>query len=112
VKTTSKTGKVAEHDTMGYPLLRSIMNRIPAEKRVGPMIKSEVTGLPYRRRYFIEVWRQLATKAGVPKEVWNRDSRAGGITEGGDAGADIEALRHHANHDDAATDPALQSKYP
>lgn len=103
VKTTSKTGKIAAHDTMQYPLLRSIIDQIPAEKRVGPVIRSEVTGLPYRRRYFIEVWREIATEAGVPKTVWNRDSRAGGITEGGDAGADIELLRHQANHDDAAT---------
>lgn len=103
VKITSKTGKVAEHDTMQYPLLRSIIDQIPAEKRIGPVIRSESTGLPYRRRHFIDVWREVATAAGVPKTVWNRDSRAGGITEGGNAGADIEMLRHQANHDDAAT---------
>ncbi|KQV35539.1 hypothetical protein ASE37_09960 [Rhizobium sp. Root268] len=103
VKTTNKTGKVAEHDTMQYPVLRSIIDRVPISKRVGPMIKCETTGLPYLRRHFIDTWREMADAVGVPKSVWNRDSRAGGITEGGDAGADIEMLHHHANHEDAAT---------
>ena len=103
VKTTSKTGKVAEHDTMQYPFLRAIMDLVPIGQRFGPVVKSETTGLPYQQRYFIKMWRTLADACGVPKDVLNRDSRAGGITEGGDAGADIEMLRHHANHDNIAT---------
>lgn len=103
-KPTSKVeGVTAEHDTMQYPFLREIIDQVPIEKRFGPMIKSEATGLPYRQRYFSDVWRECADAAGVPKSVWNRDSRAGGITEGGDAGADIELLRHHANHQNIAT---------
>ncbi|PYE25054.1 hypothetical protein C8J32_1047 [Rhizobium sp. PP-CC-3A-592] len=103
VKATSKTGKVAEHDTMQYPFLRAIMDLVPIGQRFGPVVKSETTGLPYQQRYFIKMWRTLADACGVSKDVWNRDSRAGGITEGGDAGADIEMLRHHANHDNIAT---------
>lgn len=103
-KPTSKVdGVVAEHDTMQYPFLREMINHVPMEKRMGPMIVSEATGLPYRRRYFSDVWRECADAAGVPKTVWNRDSRAGGITEGSDAGADLEHLRHHANHQNSAT---------
>ena len=48
-------------------------------------------------------WREVATAAGVPLEVKNMDSRAGGITEATDAGASIEAVRHHATHRDART---------
>lgn len=103
-KPTSKIeGVTAEHDTMQYPFLRSIIDLVPPEKRIGPMIKSEATGLPYRQRYFSDQWRMCADEAGVPKSVWNRDSRAGGITEGSDAGADLEHLRHHANHQNSAT---------
>ena len=102
-KDTSKTGQEADHDTMAYPFLRSIIDMVPVEKRFGPIIKSEATGLPYRYRHFSDVWRKIATEAGVPKEVWNRDSRAGGITEGSDSGADIEHLRHHANHKNIQT---------
>lgn len=102
-KETSKTGQQAEHDTTAYPFLREMIDLIPLSKRFGPMIKSEATGLPYRRRHFADVWREIADEAGLPKEVWNRDSRAGGVTEGSDAGADIEHLRHHANHSNAQT---------
>jgi hypothetical protein len=41
--------------------------------------------------------------------VMNRDSRAGGVTEGSDAGADLEHLRHHASHSSAKT-TALYSR--
>ncbi|MDI7862572.1 site-specific integrase [Rhizobiaceae bacterium n13] len=103
-KATSKVEDVvAEHDTMAYPFLREIIDHVPAEKRMGPMIKCESTGLPYRYRFFSKRWREIATEAGIPANVWNRDSRAGGVTEGSDAGADLEHLRHHANHKNAQT---------
>jgi len=88
---------------MAYPFLRSIIDMIPPSQRVGPMIKCESTGLPYRYRHFAERWHEVAKEAGFPANVWNRDSRAGGVAEGPDAGADIEHLRHHANHKNAAT---------
>lgn len=104
IKVTSKVEDiVAEHDTMAYPFLRTMIDKVPPEKRVGPMIVSEMTGLPYRQKYFARVWRKIATEAGVPKHIWNRDSRAGGVTEGSDAGADLEHLRHHANHKNSQT---------
>lgn len=104
LKETSKVqGVTAEHDTTAYPFLRSIIEKVPTEKRFGPVIVSEATGLPYRYRYFSKVWREIADEVGVPGNVWNRDSRAGGVTEGSDAGADLEHLRHHANHKNAQT---------
>jgi hypothetical protein len=45
----------------------------------------------------------VARAAGIPDNVLNRDSRAGGVTEGSDAGADLEHLRHHASHSSVAT---------
>ena len=48
-------------------------------------------------------WRTVARAAGIPDDVLNRDSRAGGVTEGSDAGADLEHLRHHASHSSSAT---------
>lgn len=88
---------------MAYPFLRDIIEMVPVEKRMGPMIKCESTGLPYRYRHFSKTWRLITNEAGVPEDVWNRDSRAGGVTEGSDAGADLEHLRHHANHKNAQT---------
>lgn len=103
-KITTKTGQIAEHDTTAYPFLRTLLDAVPMEKRIGPIIIDEQSGLPYRdRQRYAKVWRKIAESCGVPKEVWNRDSRAGGVTEGSDAGANIEHLRHHANHSNIAT---------
>jgi hypothetical protein len=44
------------------------------------------------------MWRKVADAAGLPKTVCNKDSRAGGVTEGRKAGASLEDLRHHAGH--------------
>ena len=44
--------------------------------------------------------REFIDKAGVPKNVKNMDSRAGGITEATDAGAELEHVRHAATHGD------------
>ncbi|WP_244492079.1 site-specific integrase [Aureimonas sp. AU12] len=108
-KKTTKTGQDAVHDTNAYPLVAHVLALIPPDRRIGPVIKNETTGLPYRYRNFYQMWRAVATKAGVPLTVWNRDSRAGGVTEGTDAGADLEAMRHHANHSQIAT-TALYSR--
>ncbi|MBB3937894.1 site-specific integrase [Aureimonas phyllosphaerae] len=102
-KKTTKTGQEAVHDTKAYPLVAQCLDLVAADKRIGPVIINETTGLPYRYRNFYQMWRAIATKAGVPVTVWNRDSRAGGVTEGSDAGVDLETLRHHANHSQAST---------
>ena len=44
-------------------------DRVAPEKRFGPIIIWETTGLPYRYRHFAKMWRQVAKKAGVPDDV-------------------------------------------
>lgn len=102
-KQTTKRGQVAEHDTTAYPYLVAMLGRVPENQRIGPIVKDEASGLPYRYRHFARIYRKIATAAGIPATVWNRDARAGGVTEGSDAGADIEHLRHHATHANIAT---------
>jgi hypothetical protein len=102
-KQTSKNDQRAIHDTMAYPFLRQYLDMVPPEKRIGPVIISETTGRPYKPEQFSRTWRKIARKVGIDDKVWNRDSRAGGVTEGSDAGADIEHLRHHANHKNIQT---------
>lgn len=102
-KITTKTGQIAEHDTTAYPFLRKLLEMVPLQNRIGPIIINENTGLPYGHKQFATIWREIATECGVAKDVWNRDSRAGGVTEGSDAGANIEHLRHHANHSNIST---------
>lgn len=64
----------------------------------GPLIISESTGMPYHADDFRRKWRLLADMSGIPKHVKNMDSRASGISEARDAGADIENVREAATH--------------
>ena len=97
-KQTVKTGAEVVFDLKGYPLVMAEIEKVPPERRIGPMIINPTTGLPYKRLAYGRRWREIADAAQIPRDVWNMDSRAGGITEGSDAGADIEHLRHHAAH--------------
>lgn len=111
---TSKTGSLVEIDLKhapmvmaelqaqyGAPLHRSIL---PAS---GPMIVNEKTGRPYLTHQFRRLWRQIATAAGVPKQVQNRDTRAGAITEAIESGASLEDARKAARH----TTTAMTARY-
>lgn len=91
-------GKVELFDLTAYPMVMEELAKIPREARVGPLVKAEHTGLPWRQKVFAEKWRKVATAAGVPTTTQNRDSRAGAITEGRKAGATLEDLRHGAGH--------------
>lgn len=69
---------------------------------MGAVVYCEINGLPWSGNEWRRKWRLVATKAGVPKEVRNMDSRAGGITEATEAGADLEHVKHAATHSDIA----------
>jgi hypothetical protein len=103
VKETTKTGQEADIDFKLYPLALAELKRVPSDLRVGPVIIDSRTGQPFKERRFQKDWRAVARAAGIPDDVLNRDSRAGGVTEGSDAGADLEHLRHHASHSSAVT---------
>jgi hypothetical protein len=60
----------------------------------GPIIINDVTGLPWSPNEYRRKWRLVATAAGVPKNVWNMDSRSGAISEAIQAGAPIEFVQH------------------
>jgi site-specific recombinase XerC len=69
----------------------------------GPMIVCDRTGRPWTAHYFRQRWREIAKAVGVPDDVWNMDSRSGGISEATDAGAQLEDVRHAATHSNIAT---------
>lgn len=68
----------------------------------GPIIVSERTQVPWTDDEYRRQWRIIATACGVPKGVRNMDSRAGGITEATEAGAELEHVKHAATHGDIA----------
>lgn len=103
-KTTTKTGADGEWDLTRCELVMAVLQHFePIRGRIGPMIVDEPRGRPYFHRHYIRTWRDTADRAGVPRTVWNMDSRAGAITEGADAGAEIGPLRQFATHTDAKT---------
>ncbi len=57
--------------------------------------------MPYLPLVFSRNWRKIADAAGIPAEIWNRDSRAGSITEGDEAGATLNQLQRVAGHSNA-----------
>ena len=97
-KITTKTAAEGEWDLNQLPLVVKVIATYPAAEQVGPMVVSERTGLPYDLYDYSRDWRPFADKASVPRKVWNRDSRAGGITEGWDAGANVQDLQRLATH--------------
>jgi hypothetical protein len=103
IKDTTKTGQETNIDFKLYPLALAELQRVPLGQRVGPVIINSRTGQPFKERRFQKNWREVARAAGIPDHLLNRDSRAGGVTEGSDAGADLEHLRHHASHSSATT---------
>lgn len=68
----------------------------------GPVLICDTNGLPWSANEYRRKWRLVATHAGVPKTTFNMDSRAGGITEATEAGADLEHVKHAATHSDIA----------
>ena len=102
-KTHTKTGAYVEFDLKLYPTILEEIERVPREKRIGPMIISERTGEPYKHRTFTQTWRKVADKAGMPKAVWNMDARAGAISEAYEAGAGETDVMKHAGHKNRQT---------
>ncbi|BBF92681.1 hypothetical protein BLTE_13660 [Blastochloris tepida] len=98
-KPTSKSrGRMkARHDLSLCPMVVEELTLTPRD-RIGPVVVNETTGKPWKRDNFRRMWRSVAKAAGLPKGIWNMDLRAGGITEGLEAGADITMLGKAATH--------------
>jgi integrase len=92
---THKTTKVkVAFDLAACPMvMEELQGIIPAD---GPIIIDERTGRPYRK--FSPYWRADFKAAGLPPEIWGRDLRASGITEGDQAGASREDRKKIAGH--------------
>lgn len=68
----------SERKEVEYRLSRSQMtmeeiNRVPLDKRKGPLVICEFTGQPWSSNEFRRKWRIVADKAGIPANVRNGD---------------------------------------
>ena len=100
--TTSKNDAKAVFDVTAYPLFMLAVNSVPEAERHGPLVVDE-DGLPVRRRYYQDLYRDVADAAGVPRAVWNMFARHGCVTEAHEAGADLVDVSKHAQHRDLNT---------
>jgi hypothetical protein len=97
-KTEDTTAVEVWFDLSVCPMVMEELALIDPEKRVGPLIINERTGLPYRDTVFSMGWRRDFKAAGLPEKMWNRDFRAGGISEGGKAGVSRDDRKTVAGH--------------
>ncbi|TPW26402.1 site-specific integrase [Pararhizobium mangrovi] len=102
VPLTAKNKTATRHDLTACPLVQHVLQHVDLPK-VGPLIVSETTSLPYRENYYATDWRAIAESAGVDKNVWSMDSRAGAISEAEAATGSLDAARKLAGHTNART---------
>ncbi|MGO8923245.1 MAG: tyrosine-type recombinase/integrase [Xanthobacteraceae bacterium] len=99
-KTKFTTGVPVTLDLRECPMVLVELGKVPEAARHGPLIVSPKTGLPYAYERFRDLWRAVADRAGIKKEVWNRDLRAAAVTEARQAAAptdDVAKVAGHAN---------------
>lgn len=99
---TSKTEGKAVFDVTAYPLFQQALMAVPATERVGPLVTDD-NDRPMRRRYYWDLYRDVADAAGVPRAVWNMHARRGGATEAQEAGVALQDIAEHAQHTDINT---------
>ena len=80
-KTQLTSGAEVVLDLKALPMVMEELTEVPEGGRRGPLIVNPRTGLPYRHEYFRVLWRKAAAKVGISATVWNRDTRAAGVTE-------------------------------
>ncbi|TCR64648.1 hypothetical protein EV560_106113 [Bosea sp. BK604] len=104
-KPTSKSNgnEIAEHDLKAYPESLVLLQMIPQDQRVGPVILDEGSGKPYRKAHFARTFRKIAKDASWPNDVWNMDSRAGAVSEAFEAGAEPADVMKAATHTQIST---------
>lgn len=97
---TSKRGQVLQFNLKKCPL---VMKYWPAAPDSGPLILNPYTARPFLPWQYRRMWRKHATLVGVPRNVWNMDSRAGRITEVLAKGVGLDDARKLAGHEQATT---------
>lgn len=97
---TSKRGQVLTFDLNACLAVQEEWFSAPPN---GPLIIDPETDLPYEAWKFRRLWRWLANQAGVPKHVWNMDSRSGRITRAFADGANPDDIRKFAGHNNLST---------
>ncbi len=95
----SKYRSAADFDLTKQSLLFPLLERVPFEERTGAVIKGE-HGFPVPEHSYRKWFRQIARAAGIPDDVWNMDTRAGGATEAEEAQVPLDLISAGLTHAD------------
>lgn len=104
-KVISKTA-TSMPDAYEFPVtdeLRARLRLLGSTGRIGPVIVSERSGLPYTQSGWTQAWGRLRDDLGLPKDLWVMDTRAGAVTDARAHGVDMLALRDAAQHQSSTT---------
>jgi site-specific recombinase XerD len=83
-------------------LFQQALAAVPEIERRGPLVTDD-SGVPVRRQYYRDLYRDVGDAAGVPRTVWSVHARHGGATEAQQAGASVADIAEHAQHTDINT---------
>lgn len=72
----SKTGERPETDLRQFPMVMEEIARFQPLPSSGPVLVCEATGIPWVAVEFRRQWRKVADACGIPRTIFNRDSRA------------------------------------
>jgi hypothetical protein len=97
-KTERTTGVPVIANLQKCPMVVEELAKIPREERVGPLVIDEKSGQPFAYQNFNNLWKKVRAEAGISDKVWNRDIRAGGISEGQAANARSEDRAKLSGH--------------
>jgi hypothetical protein len=87
LRKTLTSGRRGQEKTVTFNLKHSQMvreeiNRVPEDKRRGPIVICEFSNLPWSPNEFRRKWRIVADKAGIPANVRNGDASKSGAADG------------------------------
>lgn len=107
-KVISKTSKSMPEpywfDLAPLPEIQARLRLLHPENPVGPVIRSvRAGGFPYTVSGWSQAWARMRKAAGLPKNIWMMDIRAGAVTEAKSLGVDPYALRDAAQHASVST---------
>jgi hypothetical protein len=102
-KTADKTGAKIVYPLTKAPMVLEEFMHWPVEKRTGPVVRSETTGLPYQEQAWRDRFKKDRKAAGIATNVWARDLRASGISEGRGYDASIDDTSKVAGHSSTRT---------
>jgi hypothetical protein len=107
---TSKTGQPVAHAIDKCTLVMRCLERLDRSNPFAP-VAARPDGKPWAdRQSFAKAWRKYATAAGLPKNVWNMDTRASAITEAAASGVSDDDIASTGAHDNKRTTRAIYKR--